>query len=260
VDAEAAGPEALTPRATAIIAEDEEVLRHELRTRLAALWPSLEVVAAVGSGPEALASFERHRPTLMFLDIQMPGLTGLEVAQQVGDLCHVVFVTAYDSHAVAAFEHGAVDYVLKPYDTARLGQTIRRVQKRLSAPPPSLTDALKEIAASARQKPHLNWIKASVGAEVNLIMVRDVCYFRADAKYTTVVTADRDYVIRRSIKDLAETLDPSLFWQIHRSTIVNVEAIASVTRSMAGATLLKLRRRPERLTVSEAYRHLFRQM
>ncbi len=260
MDADAAVQGGRAPRATAIIAEDEDVLRQELQARLAALWPTLAVVAAVGSGPEALAAFERHRPSLMFLDIQMPGLTGLEVAQQVADRCHVVFVTAYDSHAVAAFEHGAVDYVLKPYDAARLGQTIRRVQQRLGAPPQSLAEALKEIAAASQPKPYLTWIRASAGAEVTMIMVRDVCYFRADAKYTTVVTAERDFIIRRSIKELVETLDPSLFWQVHRSTIVNVEAIASVTRNMAGATLLKLRNRPERLTVSEAYRSLFRQM
>jgi DNA-binding LytR/AlgR family response regulator len=260
VGADLVGLDAHAQRATAIIAEDEDALRRDLEERLAALWPSLEIVAAVASGPEALASYERHRPDLIFLDIQMPGLTGLEVAQQVGERCHVVFVTAYDSHAVTAFEHGAVDYVLKPYDSARLAQTVRRVQKRLSAPPSSLTEVLKDIAASARQKPYLNWIKASTGSEVNLIMVRDVCYFRADAKYTTVVTDDREFIIRKSIKELMESLDPSLFWQIHRSTIVNVETVASVTRNLAGGTLLKLRRRPERLTVSEAHRHQFRQM
>ncbi len=250
----------MAQRVTAVVAEDEEVLRRDLVARLAALWPDLELVGVAETGTEALALFERRRPALMFLDIQMPGLTGLEVAQQVADRCHVVFITAYDAHALAAFEHGAVDYILKPCDTARLGQTVRRIQARLASPPPSLNDVLKEIAAASRPKAHLNWIKASTGAEVSLIMVRDVCFFRADAKYTSVVTADRDYIIRRSIKELAEELDPSCFWQIHRSTIVNVEAISSVTRNIAGATVLKLKHRPDRLTVSEAHRHLFRHM
>jgi DNA-binding LytR/AlgR family response regulator len=257
-DAPTARPPALS--ATAVIAEDEDALRRDLEARLATLWPELKIVSSVANGVEALAMFDRHRPDLMFLDIEMPGLTGLQVAQQVSDCCHVVFITAYDSHAVTAFEHGALDYVLKPYETRRLGQAIRRVQARLATPPPSLTDLLKEFAAAARPKPHLNWIKASTGSEVSLIMVRDVCYFRADAKYTSVVTAEREFIIRRSIKELTEELDPSLFWQIHRSTIVNVEAIGSVTRNMAGATLLKLKQRPERLTVSEAHRHLFRHM
>jgi len=248
------------PVATAVIAEDERALRQDLEAGLAVLWPGLKIAASVGTGIDALAMFERHRPTLMFLDIQMPGLTGLEVARQVGERCHVVFITAYDSHAVAAFEQGAIDYVLKPYDKARLGQTIKRVQARIATPPPPQADLLREFAAAARPKAYLNWIRASHGAEVTLIMVRDVCYFRADAKYTSVVTTDREFIIRRSIKELTAELDPELFWQVHRSTIVNIEAVGSVTRNMAGATVLKLKSRPDRLTVSEAHRHLFRHM
>jgi DNA-binding LytR/AlgR family response regulator len=243
----------------AVIAEDEDALRHDLETRLTVLWPALRIVAAVSTGTEALAMFDRHRPQLMFLDIQMPGLSGLDVARQVADRCHVVFITAFDIHAVAAFEYGAVDYILKPYDSRRLGLAVRRVQARLDSFPPSLTEVLEHVAA-ARQKPHLNWIKASTGADTALIMVRDVCYFRADTKYTTVVTADREFIIRRSIKELVNELDPATFWQIHRSTIVNIEAVASATRNMAGATLLNLKHRPERLEVSESHRSLFRHM
>ncbi len=251
---------AAAPPATAIVAEDERALREELETHLLALWPGLRIIASVANGIDALAMFERHRPDLMFLDIQMPGLSGMQVAQQVGERCHMAFITAYDAYAIAAFEHGAVDYVLKPYDIARLGQTISRLRSRLTAPPPSIASLLEEIAAATRPKAHLSWIKASHGAEVSLITVRDVCYFRAEAKYTSVVTPDQTFIIRRSIKDLVAELDPDRFWQVHRATIVNVEAISSVTRNMAGVTLLKLKSRPERLPVSDAFRHLFRHM
>jgi DNA-binding LytR/AlgR family response regulator len=255
-----ARPAARPPPVTAVIAEDEQHLRDELWGHLTRLWPGLKVVASVGAGTDALAMFERHRPDIMFLDIQMPGLTGLEVAQQVGDRCQVVFITAYDSHAVAAFEHGAVDYVLKPYDTGRLGQALRRAQSRMGDAPPALGQVLKDIAAATAAPSYLNWVRASHGAEVSLITVRDVCYFRAETKYTTVATPDRDFIIRKPIRELVAELDPALFWQIHRSTIVNAEAIGSVSRNLAGQTVLKLRTRPERLTVSEAHRHLFRHM
>jgi DNA-binding LytR/AlgR family response regulator len=248
------------PAATAIVAEDEPALREDIESRLARLWPELRLVASVGSGIEALAAFQRHRPQLMFLDIQMPGLTGLEVARQVAERSHLVFITAYDAHAVSAFESGAVDYVLKPYDDVRLGQTIRRLQQRLAAPPAAITDMLNELAASVQPRSYLNWIKASQGQEVSLITVRDICYFRADAKYTSVVTPAKEFIIRRPIKDLMAELDPSQFWQIHRSTIVNLEAISSISRNMAGEMFVKLKARPERLAVSEAHRHLFRHM
>ena len=246
--------------ATAIIAEDERALREDLRSRLATLWPKLRIVAVVDNGIDALSRFESDRPDVMFLDIQMPGLTGIDVARQVRDRCHLVFITAFDDHAITAFEQGAVDYVLKPFDTDRLATTVRRLQGRLSAPPPSLTEILKEVAIAAQPKTYLNWIKASLGSEVSLITVRDVCYFRADAKYTSVVTAEREYIIRRSIKDLIGELDPSLFWLIHRSTIVNAEAVASVGRNLAGEIVLKLKSRPERLTVSAPHRHHFKHM
>jgi DNA-binding LytR/AlgR family response regulator len=249
-----------SPVATAIIAEDERALREDLEGRLAALWPRLKIIGSVDSGIDALTRFDRDRPDVMFLDIQMPGLTGVEVARQVAERCHIVFITAFDDHAVEAFEHGAVDYVLKPFDTPRLAQTVRRVQDRLAAPPTSLSEILNAVAAAAQPKTYMNWIKASQGSEVSLIMVRDVCYFRADAKYTMVVTADREFVIRRSIKDLLAELDPALFWQIHRSTIVAAEAIASVGRNLVGEIVLKLKARPERLAVSAAHRHHFRHM
>jgi DNA-binding LytR/AlgR family response regulator len=248
------------PVVTAVIAEDEPVLREQLQALLGALWPRLHVAAAASNGIEALAMYDLHRPQVMFLDIQMPGLNGLQVARQLADRCHVVFLTAYDAYAVAAFEQGAVDYVLKPYDQARLGAALRRVQERLGSAPPPLADLLRDMAAAARPKPYLTWIKASRGSDVDLIMVGDVCYFRSDTKYTSVFTETREALIRASIKELVADLDPSRFWQIHRSTIVNVEAISSVSRTMTGGTVLKLKARPERLTVSEAHRRLFKHM
>ena len=244
---------------TAIIAEDEAALREDLEARLADLWPQLRVLASVENGIAALEKWESLRPDIMFLDIQMPGLTGLQVAGRISEHCHVVFITAYDSYAVSAFENGAIDYVLKPYEPSRLGQAISRLKKRIGAGA-DISRALQDIAASMQLRSGLNWIKASNGSEISLIMVRDVCFFRAEAKYTTVATATQEFIIRRSIKDLALELDPGQFWQVHRSTIVNLEAISSVARNMGGETVLKLKARPERLVVSEAYRHLFRHM
>ncbi len=258
--AEASARRSPLVEASAIIAEDEKTLRDELCGHLAVLWPGLRIVATAADGVDALAMFERHRPEVMFLDIQMPGLTGLEVARQVQERCHLVFITAYDAHAVAAFESGALDYVLKPYGADRLAETVRRLQGRLHQSPSWTIDQVKALAQSLGPRPYLTWIKASAGAEVKLIMVSDVCYFRADTKYTTVATAEQELIIRRPIKDLLAELDPGHFWQIHRSTIVNVAAISSVGRDLAGGMVLKLKDRPERLSVSEAHRHLFRHM
>ena len=251
------GMSAQAPRA--LVAEDEPVLRADLQSRLETLWPELKIVGLAANGIEALAMFDVHKPAVLFLDIEMPGLDGLQVAQQLSGRCHIVFITAYDSHAVAAFEAGAIDYVLKPYDNSRLAMALRRVKDRLERAPTSMEDLIQQLALSQKPKEYLRWIKASRGAEVDLIMVQDVAYFQAEAKYTTVFTERREAIIRRSIKELAGELDPNCFWQIHRSTIVNVEAIESVTKGIAG-TSVKLRARPTRLPVSEAYRHLFRHM
>ena len=252
----------MSPRAAvvrAIIAEDEPVLRSELQARLARLWPDLKIVGCAGDGVEALALYDAHRPDVVFLDIEMPGLNGLQVAQQLSGQCQIVFVTAYDSHALAAFDAGAVDYVLKPYDDNRLTVTFRRVQARLSSGPRQIDELLAQLAALPRPAEYLRWIKASRGSELDLIMVQNVVCFQAEAKYTTVFTDHREAIIRRSIKDLAAALDPNFFWQIHRSTIVNVEAIEGITKGLSGVSV-KVRSRPTRLRVSEAYRHLFRHM
>lgn len=245
-------------RPRAVIAEDEPLLRDELAELLGQLWPELDIVAQAADGITALRALERHAPDVLFLDIQMPGLTGLEVARQVNGRSHVVFVTAYDQHAVAAFEQGAADFLLKPASAARLATTVARLKGKIGRPAPQIDGILRELGTAKRG--YLRWINASHGQSVRLITVEDVNYFEADSKYTRVVTADGESLIRKPIRELAEALDPGCFWQIHRSTIVNVNAIAGVVRDARGRPQVRLKRRPELLSVSDAYAHLFRQM
>jgi len=247
-------------RPTALIAEDERVLREELRSHLADLWPELEIVGEAATGIDALGAVERRMPDVLFLDIQMPGVTGLQLARQVQGRCHVVFVTAYEAHAVAAFEQGAIDYVLKPYDAARLAVTIRRLKGRLATAPRSLEGLLDELASVLPRREHLRWINAPDRDTVRLIAVDDVLYFQSDHGYTRVVTRDGESLIQRSLRELQDELDPSSFWPIHRSTIVNANAIAGVTRDLGGRVSVSLKSRAERLRVSEAHEHLFRRM
>jgi DNA-binding LytR/AlgR family response regulator len=248
-------------RHTAVIAEDEPVLRAQLEELLGEVWPELEVLACAEDGLQAALALEGHNPTVLFLDIQMPGLTGLEVARQASGRCHVVFVTAYDQYAVAAFEEGAVDYVMKPLSAARLATACGRVKKRLSSAPADLDRLLGMLAQRAAQaQRYLRWINASQGADVRLITVDEICYFQSDTKYTRAVTPDSESLIRKSLRELLEELDPSSFWQIHRSTVVNVNAIAGVSRDFAGHLFVKLKARKETLAVSQPFAHLFRQM
>ena len=246
---------------TAVIAEDEPVLRAELREMLAKLWPELIVRAEAQDGFEALQALAAHAPDILFLDIQMPGMSGLEVAKQASGKCHVTFVTAYDKYAVAAFEQGAVDYVMKPFSAARLATTVARLKDKVASTPADLGGLLRTLADAARgAKEYLRWITASQGNDLRLITVEEICYFEADNKYTLVVTAQQQSLIRRPIKELIDELDPKVFWQIHRGTIVNVNAIAGVTRDIGGHLLVKLKGRKETLSVSDPYRHLFKQM
>lgn len=246
---------------TAIIAEDEPVLRAQLRELLGTVWPELKVVAAAENGQQAIEALARLAPDVLFLDIQMPGLSGLEVARQASDRHHVVFVTAYHQYAVAAFEEGAVDYVMKPLNADRLAAACERVKGRLSTPPANLENLLRTLAKmSAPRQSYLRWINASIGTDVKLVTVDEIRYFRSDTKYTRVVTAEAESLIRKPIKELLEELDPALFWQIHRSTIVNVGAIAGVSRDFAGHLIVKLKGRKETLAVSQPFVHLFRQM
>jgi DNA-binding LytR/AlgR family response regulator len=250
----------MMPQPTALIAEDEAVLRDELRSHLVVLWPELRIVGEACDGFEALQLLDRLAPDLVFLDIQMPGLTGLEVARQAAGRCHVVFVTAYDAHAVAAFEEGAVDYVLKPYSVERLALTVGRLRQRIGSSAVPLDNLLRELARVAPERKYLRWINATHGQDVSLITVDEVLYFQADTKYTLVVTAAGESLIRRPLKELQDELDPAQFWPIHRSTIVNANAVAGVTRDFRGRVFVKLKSRDERLAVSEAHASLFRQM
>jgi DNA-binding LytR/AlgR family response regulator len=245
---------------TAIIAEDEPLLRAQLRELLTTVWPQLSILAEAPDGVQALRALEEHHPDVLFLDIQMPGLTGIELARHASGRHHVVFVTAYDQYAVAAFEEGAVDYLVKPLNAARLAVACERIRKRLAAAPPDLQNLVAALAARSTAPAHLRWINASIGNEVKLITVDEICYFQSDAKYTRAVTAAAESLIRKPIKELVQELDPELFWQIHRSTIVNVNAISGVSRDFAGRLLVKLKNRKEALAVSQPFTHRFRQM
>jgi len=250
-----------TDQPVAVIAEDEPVLRAQLKDMLREAWPECVIAAAVEDGFHAMHALEEHRPDVLFLDIQMPGPTGLELARRASGRCHVVFVTAYDQYAVAAFEEGAVDYVVKPLAAARLIAACNRVKERLSRGPVSLGSVLDALAKRvAEARPYLRWINASSGSDVKLITVDEIFYFQSDTKYTRVVTAVGESLIRKSLKDLLSELDPASFWQIHRSTIVNVSAISSVSRDFAGRLIVKLKNCKETLPVSQPFAHLFRQM
>lgn len=244
----------------AVIAEDEPLLRSELKERLAALWPALRVVAEAEDGVEALDALQRHRPQVMFLDIEMPGLSGLEVAREASGRCHVVFVTAYHQHAVSAFEQGALDYVMKPVNDARFATAVARVRERLGSAPASLDAILQTLAERAPRKAFLRWINASQGQNVRLITSDEICYFKSDSKYTLVVTADSESLIRKSVKELVDELDPDVFWPVHRGVVVNVNAIALAHRKLNGQFELRLKTRKETLLVSEAFTYRFRQM
>jgi DNA-binding LytR/AlgR family response regulator len=253
---------------TALVAEDESTLRQQLVEQLAQIWPELQVVAEAENGVQALRLLDELQPSVVFLDIEMPGATGLEVARQASGRTHVVFVTAYDQHAVAAFDQGAVDYVLKPVSPARLFTAVSRVRQRLSssAPPARLDGLLGALGAAGSATPGgvprspLRWINASVGQNLLLITVDEVQYFQADNKYTRVVTREGEALIRKSLKELVEELDPRQFWQIHRATLVNAMAVAGVSRDFRGRLQVKLKERPETLSVSDSYAHLFKQM
>ena len=244
----------------AVIAEDEPVLLAQLRDMLANVWPELAIVGEAEDGFQALRLLEQFQPDVLFLDIQMPGMTGLEVAKQASGRCHVVFVTAYDKYAVAAFDEGAVDYVMKPFTAARLATAIGRVKAKMASVPANLDGILKTLADAAQKKEYLRWITASQGNDLRLITVDEIAYIKADSKYTIVVTQGHESLIRRPIKELVDELDPKLFWQIHRGTLVNVNAIAGVTRDIAGKLRVKLKNRSETLAVSDPYVHLFRSM
>jgi DNA-binding LytR/AlgR family response regulator len=247
---------------TAVIADDEPLLRAQLKSRLEKLWPELAIVHEMENGRGIAAVVEEYAPAFFFLDIHMPGVNGLEAARAIGKGAHIVFVTAFDQYAVEAFEQGAIDYVLKPFNEERLRVTIERLKERLGGEPPVLEQLISDLTSrlGPRSSDHLRWIKASVGQNVRLIPVEEVLFFQSDEKYTRVVTLDSETLIRKPIKELLDELDPGKFWQIHRATIVNVDHIASVKRGLKDQAELALREHREVLTVSRAFTHLFKQM
>jgi DNA-binding LytR/AlgR family response regulator len=270
------------PAARALIADDERLMREQLRARLAEVWPELAIVAEAKNGAEAVQLAAEHRPDLVFLDIRMPGVNGIEAARRIAQLpigaddagCEIVFITAYDQYAVEAFEQGVVDYVLKPAERERLKTTVERIRKRLAgrraaevpgelpAQPP-LQQLLQRLAAQLEPGTaprYLRWIQASVGAQIQMIPVDDVLFFISDEKYTRVQTASLEALIRKPIKELIDELDPEVFWQIHRSTLVNTKAIAGISRDFRGRQLVAVKGCDEKLEVSRSYSQLFKGM
>ena len=257
----------ITSLITALIADDEPLLREHLRSQLTRLWPALQIVDEARNGREAVEMFDIHQPNIVFLDVQMPGLNGIEAARSIARRAHIVFCTAYEQYAVQAFEQGAADYLVKPINEARLADTINRLRQKLAQPADLAANyeaLLDRMANDMRQRNpprnFLQWIKASVGNSVRLIPVAQVAYLRADEKYTLVAWDGGDALIRKSIRELSDELDPDHFVQTHRSVIVNLHYVSEVTRGMNETAELHRRGRPDVLPVSRSYLHLFRQM
>jgi DNA-binding LytR/AlgR family response regulator len=260
----------MSARATALVADDEPLLREALVRSLASAWPELQVVAQARNGREAIELFETHRPNICFLDVQMPGKTGVEAAQHIGGRAHLVFVTAFDKYAVQAFAQGALDYLVKPVEPQRLAETVQRLQDRLRASQPALDSEalLQQLAQMLNPETanrSLRWVRASVGTTVRLIAVEDIDFLRAEDKYTQVAWRDdagqaREAVIRTPLKELLPQLDTTQFAQVHRSVVVNLSAISHVTRGDNETADIHLKGREEILPVSRTYLHLFRQM
>ncbi len=270
----------MTNAPRAVLADDERLMREQLRARLSEVWPELQLVAEAKNGAEAVALVAEHRPDIVFLDIRMPGLTGVEAAKQIAQmeigadelLPEIVFITAYDQYAVEAFEQGVADYVLKPAERERLAVTVsrlkRRLERRAAGDPEAgagapLQQLLHKLAAQLNPgaaPQYLKWIQAGVGQAIQMIPVDDVLFFISDEKYTRVQTATLEALIRKPIKELIDELDPAQFWQIHRSTLVNVKAIANVTRDFRGRQIVAVKGHPEKLEVSRSYLGLFKGM
>ncbi|KQY18899.1 two-component system response regulator [Massilia sp. Root133] len=258
---------------TALIADDEAPMRDLLRTRLQQAWPDLQIVAEAANGVEAVELGEKLRPDIAFLDIRMPGLSGIEAARRLYERSHIVFATAYDQYALDAFEQGALDYLLKPVSAERLATTCARLQARLhkrssadAAPPQDIGQQLAKLTTLLENKgkpekpTYLRWIQAQVGASLRMVSTREILFFQSDEKYTRVQTGAAEFLIRKTLKELLDELDPDEFWRIHRSTLVRVDAIAEVKRDLRGRQMLKVRGYPGELEVSRNHSYLFQQM
>ena len=255
---------------TAITADDERLMRDQLRMRLLEPWPELDSVGEAKNDEEAVALVARRHPDLSFFGVRMPGTTGMEAARQIGGQSNIVFVTAYDQYAAEAFERGALEYVLKPTEPERLRATVARLKERLARPKnanavnvcDSMTRMVSQLVQKmAAPKPaYLHWIQASIGQDLRMIPVEKILFFRSDKKYTCIQTERFETLIRKPVRNLAEELDPALFWQIHRPTLVNVNAIEGVTRDIRGRHLVLIKGKPDKLEVSRSFLHLFKQM
>jgi DNA-binding LytR/AlgR family response regulator len=275
-------PEAAAP-VRGVIADDERLMRDQLKARLAEVWPELQIVGEAKNGLEAVELVAQHHPDVVFLDIRMPGLSGVDAARRIAQLPpaddgeeeewslpEIVFITAYDQYAIEAFEQGVADYVLKPAERERLGVTVSRIKQRLALrgtddepPAPHLQQLLHKLSAKLNPggtPPALKWIQATVGQAIQMIPIEDVLFFISDEKYTRVQTATIEALIRKPIKELVDEIDPDLFWQIHRSTLVNTHCIAGVTRDLRGRQIVSIKGSNEKLEVSRSYTHLFKGM
>ena len=254
-----------TRAVSALIVDDEAPMRDQLRARLRDVWPDLVIAGEAANGIDAVAMAGEHQPDIVFLDIRMPGQGGIETARHLYNSCHIVFVTAYDQYAVDAFEQGAMDYLLKPVTADRLQLTCERLRQRLSSTPQNIGEQLEQLTrmlgqGGAKEPEYLRWIQAQVGTSLRMISTKEVLFFQSDDKYTLVQTAQAELLIRKTLKELADELDPREFWRIHRSTLVRVDAIAEVTRDERGRQMLKVRNFPTALEVSRNHAHLFQQM
>ena len=265
-----------------VIADDGRLMRDQLKARLAEVWPELLIVGEAKNGLEAVDLVAEHHPDVIFLDIRMPGLSGVDAARRIAQLPapegadddwslpEIVFITAYDQYAIEAFEQGVADYVLKPAERERLGVTVSRIKQRLALrgtddepPAPHLQQLLHKLSAKLNPggaPPALKWIQATVGQAIQMIPIEDVLFFISDEKYTRVQTATIEALIRKPIKELVDEVDPDLFWQIHRSTLVNTHCIAGVTRDLRGRQIVSIKGNNEKLEVSRSYTHLFKGM
>jgi len=253
------------PAPTAVVADDERLMRDQIIAGLKVAWPELLIVGEAANGREAVALVQSQEPDIVFLDIRMPGMDGIQAAQALAGHVHVVFVTAHDQYAISAFEHGAVDYLLKPADPERLVRTCQRLRERLERAPDPMNELLAQLsqrlgAGGGKPSEYLRWVQASVGASLRMIPTGEILFFRAEDKYTRVQTARFEALIRKPIKELIDELDPDEFWQIHRATVVRVDAVEQVSRNFRGHQVVHVKGSEERLEVSRSFNHLFKQM
>ena len=254
-----------SPAPTAVIADDERLMREQIVDRLKEAWPELLIVGEASNGREAIDIVRTLEPDIVFLDISMPGMDGIQAAQALAGKVHVVFVTAHDQYAISAFEHGAVDYLLKPADPERVALTCQRLRERLKQEPDPMNELLAQLSqrlgtSGLKPREYMRWVQASVGANIRMIPTSDILFFRAEDKYTRVQTQSFEALIRKPIKELIDELDPAEFWQIHRSTVVRVDAVNHVSRDFRGKQIVHVKGSEEKLEVSRTFNHLFKQM